>query len=111
MRANKPVFIQNQNKISVFISSVPKPNRTSYIQKTQICPFDGDFQIVFSRLSAIFEVNTDLQKNILSKITAELSWPSILSSPRHLKFPLTNTNCSSVSIQSDISLWKYFIGL
>ncbi|XP_057352941.1 transmembrane protein 131 isoform X2 [Manis pentadactyla] len=47
------------------------------------------------RLSAIFEVNTDLQKNILSKITAELSWPSILSSPRHLKFPLTNTNCSS----------------
>ncbi|KAM4803740.1 transmembrane protein 131 isoform X1 [Urocitellus parryii] len=47
------------------------------------------------RLSAIFEVNTDLQKNIISKITAELSWPSILSSPRHLKFPLTNTNCSS----------------
>ncbi|KAM5143547.1 LOW QUALITY PROTEIN: transmembrane protein 131-like [Callospermophilus lateralis] len=47
------------------------------------------------RLSAIFEVNTDLQKNIISKITAELSWPSILSSPQHLKFPLTNTNCSS----------------
>uniref|UniRef100_A0A5F9CRA2 Transmembrane protein 131 n=1 Tax=Oryctolagus cuniculus TaxID=9986 RepID=A0A5F9CRA2_RABIT len=47
------------------------------------------------RLSAIFEVNTDLQKNIVSKVTAELSWPSILSSPRHLKFPLTNTNCSS----------------
>ncbi|XP_057413954.1 transmembrane protein 131 isoform X3 [Balaenoptera acutorostrata] len=47
------------------------------------------------KLSAIFEVNTDLQKNILSKITAELSWPSVLSSPRHMRFPLTNTNCSS----------------
>ncbi|XP_036309801.1 transmembrane protein 131 isoform X4 [Pipistrellus kuhlii] len=47
------------------------------------------------KLSALFEVNTDLQKNILSKVTAELSWPSILSSPRLLKFPLTNTNSSS----------------
>ncbi|XP_026984710.1 transmembrane protein 131 isoform X8 [Sagmatias obliquidens] len=47
------------------------------------------------KLSAIFEVNTDLQKNILSKITAELSWPSVLSSPHHMRFPLTNTNCSS----------------
>ena len=30
----------------------------------------------------VFEVNTDLQKNILSKVSAELSWPSLLSSPR-----------------------------
>ncbi|GAB1284887.1 Transmembrane protein 131 [Apodemus speciosus] len=47
------------------------------------------------RLNAMFEVNTDLQKNIVSKISAELSWPSVLSSPRLVKFPLTNTNCSS----------------
>ncbi|XP_030090069.2 transmembrane protein 131 [Serinus canaria] len=47
------------------------------------------------RLNAVFEVDTDLQKNVRLKITAEMSWPSILSSPRHLNFPLTNTNSSS----------------
>lgn len=45
----------------------------------------------------MFEVDTDLQKDVELKITAELSWPSILSSPRYLNFPLTNTNSSSVS--------------
>uniref|UniRef100_A0A8C0LIP5 Transmembrane protein 131 n=1 Tax=Canis lupus dingo TaxID=286419 RepID=A0A8C0LIP5_CANLU len=68
------------------------------------------------RLSALFEVNTDLQKNILSKITAELSWPSIISSPRHLKFPLTNTNCSSVKEitlenPADVPVYIQFIPL
>nr|XP_017819565.1 transmembrane protein 131 isoform X3 [Callithrix jacchus] len=68
------------------------------------------------RLSAIFEVNTDLQKNIISKITAELSWPSILSSPRHLKFPLTNTNCSSeeeITLENpaDVPVYVQFIPL
>ncbi|XP_071064811.1 transmembrane protein 131 isoform X2 [Dasypus novemcinctus] len=68
------------------------------------------------RLSAIFEVNTDLQKNIISKITAELSWPSILSSPRHLKFPLTNTNCSSeeeITLENpaDVPIYVQFIPL
>ncbi|XP_028939043.1 transmembrane protein 131 isoform X2 [Ornithorhynchus anatinus] len=47
------------------------------------------------RSSAVFEVDTDLQKNVVSKITAELLWPSLLSSPRLLNFPLTNTNSSS----------------
>ncbi|XP_045139766.1 transmembrane protein 131 [Echinops telfairi] len=68
------------------------------------------------RLSAAFEVNTDLQKNIVSKITAELSWPSILSSPRHLKFPLTNTNCSSeeeITLENpaDVPVYIQFIPL
>nr|XP_023408307.1 transmembrane protein 131 isoform X2 [Loxodonta africana] len=68
------------------------------------------------KLSAIFEVNTDLQKNIISKITAELTWPSILSSPRHLKFPLTNTNCSSeeeitVENPADVPIYIQFIPL
>uniref|UniRef100_A0A8C4KTY7 Transmembrane protein 131 n=1 Tax=Equus asinus asinus TaxID=83772 RepID=A0A8C4KTY7_EQUAS len=68
------------------------------------------------RLNAVFEVNTDLQKNILSKITAELSWPSILSSPRHLRFPLTNTNCSSVKEitlenPADVPIYIQFIPL
>uniref|UniRef100_A0A8C8VK15 Transmembrane protein 131 n=1 Tax=Pelusios castaneus TaxID=367368 RepID=A0A8C8VK15_9SAUR len=48
------------------------------------------------RLNAMFEVDTDLQKDVILKITAELAWPSILSSQRHLSFPLTNTNSSSV---------------
>ncbi|KAM8785222.1 transmembrane protein 131 isoform 1-T1 [Rhynchonycteris naso] len=68
------------------------------------------------RLSALFEVNTDLQKNILSKITAELSWPSVLSSPQHLKFPLTNTNCSSeeeITLENpaDVPVYIQFIPL
>ncbi|EHB10603.1 Transmembrane protein 131 [Heterocephalus glaber] len=68
------------------------------------------------RLSAVFEVNTDLQKNIVSKITAELSWPSILGSPRHLKFPLTNTNCSSeeeITLENpaDVPVYVQFVPL
>ncbi|XP_036158180.1 transmembrane protein 131 isoform X4 [Myotis myotis] len=68
------------------------------------------------KLSALFEVNTDLQKNILSKITAELSWPSILSSPRLLTFPLTNTNCSSeeeITLENpaDVPVYIQFIPL
>ncbi|XP_059515019.1 transmembrane protein 131 isoform X2 [Myotis daubentonii] len=68
------------------------------------------------KLSALFEVNTDLQKNILSKITAELSWPSVLSSPRLLTFPLTNTNCSSeeeITLENpaDVPVYIQFIPL
>ncbi|XP_063809389.1 transmembrane protein 131 isoform X2 [Pseudophryne corroboree] len=44
---------------------------------------------------AVFEVDTDLQKNVLAEVKAELLWPSIVSSPRHIHFPLTNTNSSS----------------
>ncbi|XP_066435321.1 transmembrane protein 131 isoform X2 [Eleutherodactylus coqui] len=44
---------------------------------------------------AVFEVDTDLQKNVLSEVKAELTWPSIVSSSRHVQFPLTNTNSSS----------------
>ena len=49
------------------------------------------------RLNAVFEVDTDLQKGVQLTVTAEMVWPSILSSPRQLSFPLTNTNSSSVS--------------
>ncbi|XP_059100000.1 transmembrane protein 131 isoform X1 [Peromyscus eremicus] len=68
------------------------------------------------RLNAMFEVNTDLQKNIVSKITAELSWPSVLSSPRLVKFPLTNTNCSSeeeITLENpaDVPVYVQFIPL
>ncbi|XP_053311143.1 transmembrane protein 131 [Spea bombifrons] len=45
---------------------------------------------------AMFQVDTDLQKNVLSEVKAELMWPSIVTSSRHLYFPLTNTNSSSV---------------
>ncbi|XP_053163817.1 transmembrane protein 131 isoform X2 [Hemicordylus capensis] len=48
-----------------------------------------------TQLSAVFEVDTDLQKAVTSKITAELAWPSLLGSPHHLDFSLTNTNSSS----------------
>ncbi|XP_068124260.1 transmembrane protein 131 isoform X3 [Hyperolius riggenbachi] len=44
---------------------------------------------------AVFEVDTDLQKNVNAKVKAELIWPSIVSSSRHISFPLTNTNSSS----------------
>ncbi|KAM8975283.1 transmembrane protein 131 [Pelodytes ibericus] len=44
---------------------------------------------------AVFEVDTDLQKNVLSEVKTELVWPSIINSSRHIQFPLTNTNSSS----------------
>ncbi|XP_071991808.1 transmembrane protein 131 isoform X3 [Engystomops pustulosus] len=43
---------------------------------------------------AVFEVDTDLQKNVLAEVKAEPIWPSIISSSRHVHFPLTNTNSS-----------------
>uniref|UniRef100_A0A8C9EY02 Transmembrane protein 131 n=1 Tax=Pavo cristatus TaxID=9049 RepID=A0A8C9EY02_PAVCR len=53
------------------------------------------FITILYRLNAIFEVDTDLQKDVQLTVTAEMAWPSILSSPRQLSFPLTNTNSSS----------------
>ncbi|KAJ8351780.1 hypothetical protein SKAU_G00232560 [Synaphobranchus kaupii] len=46
-------------------------------------------------LEAVFEVNTDLQKNVQAKVTAQLTWPSVINSSRHILFPLTNTKSSS----------------
>ncbi|KAM4628602.1 transmembrane protein 131 [Polymixia lowei] len=46
-------------------------------------------------VEAIFEVNTDLQKNVQAKITAQLTWPSLVNSSQRIMFPLTNTNSSS----------------
>uniref|UniRef100_A0AAY4DZ93 Transmembrane protein 131 n=1 Tax=Denticeps clupeoides TaxID=299321 RepID=A0AAY4DZ93_9TELE len=45
---------------------------------------------------AVFEVNTDLQKNVQARVTAQMMWPSIIQSARQILFPLTNTNSSSV---------------
>ncbi|XP_017278994.1 transmembrane protein 131 isoform X2 [Kryptolebias marmoratus] len=47
------------------------------------------------KIEAVFEVNTDLQKNVQAKITAHLSWPSLVNSSQRITFPLTNTNSSS----------------
>uniref|UniRef100_A0AAY4DQ84 Transmembrane protein 131 n=1 Tax=Denticeps clupeoides TaxID=299321 RepID=A0AAY4DQ84_9TELE len=44
---------------------------------------------------AVFEVNTDLQKNVQARVTAQMMWPSIIQSARQILFPLTNTNSSS----------------
>ncbi|XP_061895107.1 transmembrane protein 131 isoform X3 [Entelurus aequoreus] len=46
-------------------------------------------------VEAVFEVNTDLQKNVQAKITAQLTWPSLVNSSQRITFPLTNTNSSS----------------
>uniref|UniRef100_A0A7N6BNT9 Transmembrane protein 131 n=1 Tax=Anabas testudineus TaxID=64144 RepID=A0A7N6BNT9_ANATE len=47
------------------------------------------------KIEAVFEVNTDLQKNVQAKITAHLTWPSLVNSSQRITFPLTNTNGSS----------------
>ncbi|XP_072295624.1 transmembrane protein 131 isoform X2 [Eucyclogobius newberryi] len=47
------------------------------------------------KIEAVFEVNTDLQKNIHAKVTAHLTWPSLINSSQKITFPLTNTNSSS----------------
>lgn len=46
-------------------------------------------------VEAVFEVNTDLQKNVQAKVTAQLTWPSLVNSSQRILFPLTNTNSSS----------------
>ncbi|KAI7807286.1 transmembrane protein 131 isoform X1 [Triplophysa rosa] len=46
-------------------------------------------------VEAFFEVNTDLQKNVQAKISAQLTWPSLINSSQQIHFPLTNTNSSS----------------
>lgn len=65
---------------------------------------------------ANFEVDTDLQKNVLSEVKAELIWPTIVSSPRHVHFPLTNTNSSSeeeIALENpaDVSLYVQILPL
>lgn len=47
------------------------------------------------KIEAVFEVSTDLQKNVQAKITAHLTWPSLVNSSQRITFPLTNTNSSS----------------
>ncbi|KAM9358120.1 transmembrane protein 131 [Symphorus nematophorus] len=47
------------------------------------------------KVEAVFEVNTDLQKNVQAKITAHLTWPTVVNSSQRIMFPLTNTNSSS----------------
>lgn len=47
------------------------------------------------QIEAVFEVNTDLQKNVQAKVTAHLTWPSLVNSSQRIMFPLTNTNSSS----------------
>lgn len=47
------------------------------------------------KIEAVFEVNTDLQKNVQAQVTAHLMWPSLVNSSQRITFPLTNTNSSS----------------
>uniref|UniRef100_A0A672GKI0 Transmembrane protein 131 n=1 Tax=Salarias fasciatus TaxID=181472 RepID=A0A672GKI0_SALFA len=47
------------------------------------------------KVEAVFEVNTDLQKNVQAQVTAHLMWPSLVNSSQRITFPLTNTNSSS----------------
>ncbi|XP_057696827.1 transmembrane protein 131 isoform X2 [Corythoichthys intestinalis] len=46
-------------------------------------------------IETIFEVGTDLQKNVQTKVSAELTWPTLVNSTQRITFPLTNTNSSS----------------
>ncbi|KAJ3584518.1 hypothetical protein NHX12_015013 [Muraenolepis orangiensis] len=45
---------------------------------------------------AVFEANADLQKNMQTRVLAQLKWPSIINSSRHVIFPLTSVNSSSI---------------
>lgn len=58
------------------------------------------------RVEAVFEVNTDLQRNVQAKVTAQLTWPSVINSSQHILFPLTNTNGSSVSTNNPVLVAK-----
>lgn len=62
------------------------------------------------RVEAVFEVNTDLQKNVQAKVTAQLTWPSVVNSSQHVLFPLTNTNGSSVSTNNPVPVSEHMRG-
>ncbi|XP_072433108.1 transmembrane protein 131 isoform X1 [Chiloscyllium punctatum] len=47
------------------------------------------------KMQVVFEVDTDLQKNVQAVVTSELIWPSLINTTRDLIFPLTNTNNTS----------------
>uniref|UniRef100_A0A8C9V152 Transmembrane protein 131 n=1 Tax=Scleropages formosus TaxID=113540 RepID=A0A8C9V152_SCLFO len=51
-----------------------------------------------SEVEAVFELNTDLQKNVQAKVTAQMTWPSIINSSHQILFPLTNINSSSEEV-------------
>uniref|UniRef100_A0A8C8IYU4 Transmembrane protein 131 n=1 Tax=Oncorhynchus tshawytscha TaxID=74940 RepID=A0A8C8IYU4_ONCTS len=44
---------------------------------------------------AVFEANADLQKNIETRVSAQLKWPSIMNSSQQVLFPLTSLTSSS----------------
>uniref|UniRef100_A0A4W5K0J3 Transmembrane protein 131 n=1 Tax=Hucho hucho TaxID=62062 RepID=A0A4W5K0J3_9TELE len=44
---------------------------------------------------AVFEANADLQKNIETRVSAQLKWPSIMNSLQQVLFPLTSLTSSS----------------
>ncbi|XP_056156989.1 transmembrane protein 131-like isoform X2 [Lampris incognitus] len=44
---------------------------------------------------AVFEANADLQRNVQTRVSAQLTWPSIVNSSHHIIFPLTSINSSS----------------
>ncbi|CAL8308866.1 unnamed protein product [Merluccius merluccius] len=44
---------------------------------------------------AVFEANADLQRNMQTRVVAQLKWPSIINSSHHVVFPLTSVNSSS----------------
>ncbi|KAL2088020.1 hypothetical protein ACEWY4_016848 [Coilia grayii] len=46
-------------------------------------------------VEGVFEVDTDLQKNVQARVSARMVWPSLVQSPRQILFPLTSTNSSS----------------
>uniref|UniRef100_A0A4W5LYI2 Transmembrane protein 131 n=1 Tax=Hucho hucho TaxID=62062 RepID=A0A4W5LYI2_9TELE len=43
----------------------------------------------------VFEANADLQKNIETRVSAQLKWPSIMNSSQQVLFPLTSLTSSS----------------
>ncbi|KAJ8004043.1 hypothetical protein DPEC_G00154690 [Dallia pectoralis] len=46
-------------------------------------------------VEAVFETTADLQKNIKTRVSAQLKWPSVMNSSRQILFPLTSVNSSS----------------
>ncbi|KAG7262514.1 hypothetical protein CRUP_000005, partial [Coryphaenoides rupestris] len=46
-------------------------------------------------VTAVFEVNSELQQSVRSEVTARLTWPTLVNSSQWVRFPLTNANSSS----------------
>ncbi|XP_035266015.1 transmembrane protein 131-like isoform X1 [Anguilla anguilla] len=90
-----PFQMKSEAKSTAFVMQEDKWDSDVDFHQTLLKRWKEMKENLGHELEAVFEVNTDLQKNVQTRVTAQLTWPSLINSSRHIRFPLTNTKSSS----------------